>query len=200
MPIGIPKVSYRLPGDPLPQWVDIYNRLYRERILFLGSEIDDELSNQLVGIMLFLNSEDASLGMFLYVNSPGGSVTSGMAIYDVMNHISAHVTTICMGLAASMASFIVAGGEPGSRLALQHSRMMIHQPLAGSNGQASDIRAEAEEVMRIRQQIGLLYARRTGQSLSRIARDMDRDTFMTALEAQAYGLVDRIAQPLGKQS
>ena len=198
MPIGIPKVSYRLPGDPLPQWVDIYNRLYRERILFLGSEIDDELSNQLVGIMLFLNSEDASLGMFLYVNSPGGSVTSGMAIYDVMNHISAKVTTICMGLAASMASFIVAGGEPGGRLALQHSRMMIHQPLAGSNGQASDIRAEAEEVMRIRQQIGLLYSRRTGQSLARIARDMDRDTFMTAVEAQNYGLVDRIAQPLGK--
>ena len=175
MPIGIPKVPYRLPGDPSAQWVDIYNRLYRERILFLGQDIDDEIANQLVGIMLYLHSEDEAKEIYMYINSPGGSVTCGLAIYDTMNHISTQVTTICVGLAASMASFILAGGQKGQRVALPHSRVMIHQPMGGAQGQASEIQVEAKEVLRIRKTIGLIYAQQTGQSLNQVALDMDRD-------------------------
>ena len=193
MPIGVPKVPFRLPGEPSAQWVDLYNRLYRERVLFLCQELDDELANQLIGIMLYLNSEDKNKGLYLYIKSPGGSVTCGIAVYDAMNYVQSPVTTICVGTAASMASFILAGGDTGKRIALPYSRIMIHQPEGGSQGQASEVLAESEEVMRIRRQVGQIYAQRTGQPLSRISRDMDRDQFLSAEEAKTYGLVDQVA-------
>jgi ATP-dependent Clp protease protease subunit len=159
----------------------------------LGSELDDELANQLVGIMLFLSAEDESKQLYVYINSPGGSVTCGIAVYDAMNYVQSPVTTICVGTAASMASFILAGGDTGKRIALPYSRIMIHQPEGGSQGQASEVLAESEEVMRIRRQVGQIYAQRTGQPLSRISRDMDRDQFLSAEEAKNYGLVDQVA-------
>ena len=167
--------------------------LYRESVLFLCQELDDELANQLIGIMLYLNAEEKSKGLYIYINSPGGSVTCGIAVYDAMNYVKSEVTTICVGTAASMASFVLAGGDRGKRIALPHSRIMIHQPEGGSQGQASEVLSESEEVMRIRRQVGKIYAERTGQSLSRISRDMDRDQFMSAREAKEYGLVDQVA-------
>ena len=199
MPIGVPRVPYRLPGEPTAQWVDIYNRLYRERILFLGQVIDDELANQLIGIMLYLNSEDESKELYMYINSPGGYVNAGLAIYDTMQHIQANVTTICVGCASSMASFVLVGGTLGQRIALQHARIMIHQPLGGSQGQASNVKLEALEVLRLRQQVGRLYAKRTGQSLAVVARDMDRDRYLSAADARQYGLIDNVAQQENEQ-
>jgi ATP-dependent Clp protease protease subunit len=193
MPIGIPKVPFRLPGDSTAQWIDLYNRLYRERVLFLCQDLDDELANQLIGIMLYLNAEEKSKGIYLYINSPGGSVTSGIALYDTMNYVKSEVTTICIGTAASMASFILAGGQIGKRLALPHARIMMHQPEGGAQGQASDVITECYEILRIRQQIGTIYAQRTNQPLSKISRDLDRDQFLSAKEAKAYGLVDQVA-------
>lgn len=193
MPIGVPKVPFRLPGEPTAQWIDLYNRLYRERVLFLCQDLDDELTNQLIGIMLFLNAEEKSKGLYIYINSPGGSVTCGIALYDTMNYVKAEVTTICVGTAASMASFILAGGDIGKRIALPHSRIMIHQPEGGSQGQASEVLSECEEVLRIRHQVGKIYAQRTNQPLSKISRDMDRDQFLSAKEAKEYGLVDQVA-------
>lgn len=194
MPIGVPKIPYRLPGEPTAQWVDLYNRLYRERILFLGQDIDDELANQIVGILLYLNSEDEKKEIYIYINSPGGVVTAGLAIYDTMQHIQSQVTTICIGLAASMASFVLTGGEPGQRIALPHSQIMIHQPAGGAQGQAKEVQTEALEVLRLRQQLGRLYSQRTGQSLSQIAYDMDRDRFFSASEAREYGLIDQVVK------
>lgn len=193
MPIGVPKVAYRLPGESAPQWVDLYNRLYRERVLFLGSGLDDELANQLNGIMLYLSAEDASKRLFLYINSPGGSVTAGLSVFDIMNYVEASVTTIGIGFAASMASFILAGGEKGSRLALPHCRVMIHQPQGGMEGQASEIVLEKEEIVRLRKVLGRIYADITGQSLPTIARDLDRDKYLSASEAKDYGIVDLVA-------
>ena len=190
MPIGVPKVQFRLPGEPSAQWVDLYNRLYRQRVLFLCQELDDELANQLIGIMLYLNAEENSQEVYIYINSPGGSVTCGIGVYDAMNYIKSEVSTICVGTAASMASFVLAGGD--KRLAFPHSRIMIHQPEGGSQGQASEVLSESEEVMRIRRQVGRIYAERTGQSLSRVSRDMDRDQFLSAREAKDYGLVDQV--------
>nr|YP_009105809.1 proteolytic subunit 2 of clp protease [Koliella corcontica]AIT94475.1 proteolytic subunit 2 of clp protease [Koliella corcontica] len=192
MPIGVPKVPFRLPGEPNPQWIDLYQRLYRERLLFLCQDLQDELTNQLIGIMLYLNAEEEEKGLFLYINSLGGSVSCGIAIYDTMNYVTSEVTTICVGTAASMASFILAGGERGKRIALPHSRMMIHQPEGGSQGQSTEVIAESEEVMRMRRQIGKIYAERTGQPLRRIARDLDRDQFLSAKEAKEYGLIDQV--------
>lgn len=193
MPIGVPKVAYRLPGESAPQWVDLYNRLYRERVLFLGSGLDDELANQLNGIMLYLSAEDASKRLFLYINSPGGSVTAGLSVFDIMNYVEASVTTIGIGFAASMTSFILAGGEKGSRLALPHCRVMIHQPQGGMEGQASEIVLEKEEIVRLRKVLGRIYADITGQSLPTIARDLDRDKYLSASEAKEYGIVDLVA-------
>jgi ATP-dependent Clp protease protease subunit len=193
MPIGVPKVPFRLPGEPTAQWVDLYNRLYRERVLFLCQELNDELANQLIGIMLYLNAEEKSQGVFIYINSPGGSVTCGIGVYDAMHYINTDVTTICVGTAASMASFILAGGTYGKRIALQNSRIMIHQPEGGSQGQASEVISEAEEVTRIRDQVTQIYAQRTGQPLARISRDMDRDQFLSGDEAKEYGLVDAVS-------
>lgn len=194
MPIGIPKVPYRMPGEPYTQWIDIYNRLYRERIIFLGRDVDDELANQIIAVMLYLDSEDPGKDIYLYINSPGGMVTSGMAIYDTMQHIKSDVVTICVGLAASMGSFLLAAGTKGKRLALPHSRIMIHQPSGGARGQATDIQIEAREILRIRHQLNQIYADRTGQPLSKIEKDMDRDFFMSAEESKEYGLIDRVIE------
>lgn len=194
MPIGVPKVPYRLPGEQYTQWIDIYNRLYRERIIFLGKDVDDELANQIIAVMLYLDSEDPGKDIFLYINSPGGVVTSGMAIYDTMQHIKSDVVTICVGLAASMGSFLLAAGTKGKRLALPHSRIMIHQPSGGTRGQATDIEIEAREILRIRRQLNQIYADKTGQPLAKIEKDMDRDFFLSAQEAMEYGLIDRVIE------
>ncbi|MFQ4142900.1 ATP-dependent Clp protease proteolytic subunit [Chlorogloeopsis sp. ULAP02] len=194
MPIGVPKVPYRMPGEQFTQWIDIYNRLYRERIIFLGRDIDDEIANQIIAVMLYLDSEDPGKDIYLYINSPGGMVTSGLAIYDTMQHIKSDVVTICVGLAASMGSFLLAAGTKGKRLALPHSRIMIHQPSGGTRGQATDIEIEAREILRIRRQLNQIYANNTGQPLERIEKDMDRDFFMSAQEAKDYGLIDRVIE------
>ncbi|APB34548.1 ATP-dependent Clp protease [Gloeomargarita lithophora Alchichica-D10] len=194
MPLGVPKVPYRLPGEPYTQWIDIYNRLYRERIIFLGQEVDDEIANQIVAVMLYLDSEDPGKDIYLYINSPGGSVHAGLAIYDTMQHIKSEVVTICVGLAASMGAFLLAGGTKGKRLALRHSRIMIHQVSSGTRGQASDIEIEAREVQRIDQQLNQLLAHHTGQSLEKIQQDQKRDFYMSAQEALDYGLVDKVIE------
>lgn len=192
MPIGVPKVPYRMPGEQYTQWIDIYNRLYRERIIFLGKEVDDELANQIIAVMLYLDSDDPGKDIFLYINSPGGSVTAGLGIYDTMQHIKSDVVTICVGLAASMGSFLLAAGTEGKRLALPHSRIMIHQPSGGARGQATDIEIEAREILRMRRQLNQMYADRTGQPVEKIEKDVDRDFFMSAEEAKEYGLIDRV--------
>jgi ATP-dependent Clp protease protease subunit len=194
MPIGVPKVPYQMPGDTYTQWIDIYNRLYRERIIFIGRDIDDELANQVIAVMLYLASEDPDKDIMVYINSPGGVVSSGMAIYDTMQHIKADVVTICVGLAASMGSFLLAAGTPGKRLALPHSRIMIHQPSGGTRGQASDIQIEAKEILRIRHQLNGIYAVNTGQPIEKIEKDMDRDFFLSAEQAKDYGLIDRVLE------
>jgi ATP-dependent Clp protease, protease subunit len=194
MPIGVPKVPYRMPGEQYTQWVDIYNRLYRDRIIFLPRDIDDEIANQIVAVMLYLDSEDPGKDIFLYINSPGGMVTSGLMIYDTMQHIKSDVVTICVGLAASMGSFLLAGGTKGKRLALPHSRIMIHQPSGGTRGQATDIEIEAREILRIRHQLNGLYAANTSQPIEKIEKDMDRDFFMSAQEAKEYGLIDKVIE------
>lgn len=196
MPIGVPKVPYRLPGQPYSDWIDIYNRLYRERIIFLGRGINDGLANQIIAVMLYLDSEDPGKPIYLYINSPGGSVTAGMAIYDTMQHIKSEVVTICVGLAASMGAFLLTAGTKGKRLALPHSRIMIHQPLGGIQGrrQASDIEIEAREILRIKNQLNGIMAQRTGQTVEKIEKDTDRDYFMSAEEAVEYGLIDKVIE------
>jgi ATP-dependent Clp protease, protease subunit len=192
MPIGVPSVPYRLPGSPYEQWINIYERLFLERIIFLSEEVDDAIANAIVAYMLYLDSEDQTKPIYLYINSPGGSVTAGMAIYDTMQHIKSDVITICVGLAASMGAFLLAAGSKGKRLALPHARIMIHQPLGGSRGQATDIEIEAKEILRIREQLNLMLAQRTGQPLEKIVQDTDRDYFMSAQEAKEYGLIDQV--------
>ena len=148
------QVAYRVPGAQQADWVDLYNRLYRERIIFLGQQIADDIANQIIGVMLFLDSEDNTKPVYMYINSPGGSVTSGFAMFDTMRHIKSEVSTINVGLAASMGSFLLVGGSKGKRLALPHSRVMIHQPAAGGiQGQASDIKVEAEQILAIRERV-----------------------------------------------
>lgn len=192
MPIGVPQVPYRLPGSQYTQWISIYNRLYQERIIFLGREVDDEIANDIVAVMLYLDSEDNNKDIVLYINSPGGSVTAGMAIYDTMQHIKSDVVTICVGLAASMGAFLLAAGTKGKRLALPHSRIMIHQPsMGGFRGQATDIDIEAREILKTRAQLDLLLAQHTGQPLEKIQKDTDRDFWLSAEESLAYGLIDR---------
>ena len=195
MPIGVPKVPYRLPGSQYEQWISIYSRLSVERILFLGQEVTDGLANALVAQMLYLDSEDPTKPIYLYINSPGGSVTAGMAIYDTMQYIKAEVVTICVGLAASMGAFLLASGSPGKRLALPHARIMIHQPMGGTGRrQATDIDIEAKEILRIRQQLNEIMANRTGQTIERIEKDTDSDYFLSAEEAVAYGLIDKVVE------
>ncbi len=194
MPIGYPSVPYKLPGEQYTQWVNIYTRLARDRIIFLGDEVNDQIANEIIAIMLYLDSEDPGKDIFLYINSPGGVVTSGLAIYDTMQHIKSDVVTICLGLAASMGSFLLGGGTKGKRLALPHSRIMIHQPSGGTRGQATDIEIEAKEIIRIRHQLNGIYANNTNQSIEKIEKDMDRDFFMSAEEAREYGLIDKVIE------
>jgi ATP-dependent Clp protease protease subunit len=193
MPIGTPSVPYRLPGSQYERWVDIYTRLGVERILFLGSEVNDAVANALVAQMLYLDSDDNSKPIYLYINSPGGSVTAGLAIFDTMQYVKSEVVTICVGLAASMGAFLLAAGTKGKRLALPHSRIMIHQPLGGtSQRQASDIEIEAREILRIKDMLNQSMADMTGQPLEKVAKDTDRDYFLSAAEAVEYGLIDRV--------
>ncbi len=194
MPIGYPSVPYKLPGEQYTQWVNIYTRLARDRIIFLGDEVNDQIANEIIAIMLYLDSEDPGKDIFLYINSPGGVVTSGLAIYDTMQHIKSDVVTICLGLAASMGSFLLGGGTKGKRLALPHSRIMIHQPSGGTRGQATDIEIEAKEIIRIRHQLNGIYASNTDQSIEKIEKDMDRDFFMSAQQAKEYGLIDKVIE------
>ena len=192
MPIGTPSVPYRLPGSQYERWVDIYTRLGVERILFLGSEVNDAVANALVAQMLYLDSEDSSKPIYLYINSPGGSVTAGLAIYDTMQYVKSDVVTICVGLAASMGAFLLAAGSKGKRLALPHSRIMIHQPLGGAQGQAVDIEIQAKEILFLKDTLNGLMAEHTGQPLEKITEDTDRDYFLSPAEAVEYGLIDRV--------
>ena len=196
MPIGTPKVPYQMPGQQYSDWINIYDRLYRERIIFLGEGVNDFLANQIIAIMLYLDSEDPGKPIYLYINSPGGSVTAGLAIYDTMRHIKSEVVTICVGLAASMGAFLLCGGSKGKRLALPNSRIMIHQPSGGMQGrnQATDIDIEAREILRIRDQLNQIMADNTGQSIEKIQKDTDRDYFMSAYEAKEYGLIDQVIE------
>lgn len=194
MPIGVPRVPYRYPGSQYTEWISIYSRLNLERILFLGQEVTDSLANSIVAAMLYLDSEDPGKPIYLYINSPGGSVTAGMAIYDTMQYIKSEVVTICVGLAASMGSFLLASGTKGKRLALPNSRIMIHQPMGGARGQATDIEIEAREILRIRALLNNILAEQTGQPLERIEKDSDRDYFLSAEEAKEYGLIDQVIE------
>ena len=171
---------------------DIYSRLHKERVIFLVGQVEDHMANMLVAQLLYLESDNPDKDISLYINSPGGSVTAGMAIYDTMQFIKPDVSTLCIGQAASMGAFLLAGGAKGKRFSLPHSRMMIHQPLGGFQGQASDIDIHAREILSIRDRLNKLLAHHTEQSLEKVAQDTDRDNFMTAEDAVEYGLVDRI--------
>ena len=171
---------------------DIFSRLLKDRIIFLGTPIDDRVANIVIAELLYLESEDPEKEIAIYINSPGGVVTSGMAIYDTMNHVKCPVSTICIGQAASMGAFLLAAGEKGRRFALPHARIMVHQPLGGAQGQASDIEIQAKEILRIRDVLNGILSENTGQPLEQIVKDTDRDHFMTAHEALEYGLVDRV--------
>ncbi|MBE3595867.1 MAG: ATP-dependent Clp endopeptidase proteolytic subunit ClpP [Hydrogenibacillus sp.] len=171
---------------------DIYSRLLKDRIIVLGSPIDDHVANLVVAQLLFLEAEDPNKDIYLYINSPGGSVTAGLAIYDTMQFIKAPVSTICIGMAASMGAFLLAAGEKGKRYALPNSEVMIHQPLGGARGQAIDIKIHADWIIKTRDRLNRILAERTGQPLERIERDTDRDFFMDAEEAKAYGIIDEV--------
>lgn len=171
---------------------DIFSRLLRERIIFLGTPIDDMVANLIVAQMLLLDSENPEKDIMLYINSPGGSVTAGFAIYDTMQHIRADVSTICLGQAASMGAFLLSSGAKGKRLALPHSRVLIHQPLGGAQGQATDIEIQANEILRIKKSLNSILSSNTGQPLKKIEKDTDRDYIMTAQEAVEYGMIDKV--------
>ncbi|MHB1627968.1 MAG: ATP-dependent Clp endopeptidase proteolytic subunit ClpP [Bacilli bacterium] len=171
---------------------DIYSRLLKDRIIFIGTPIDDYVANSVVAQLLFLASEDAEKDISLYINSPGGSITAGMAIFDTMQFIKPQVSTMCVGLAASMGSLLLTAGGKGKRFALPNSEIMIHQPLGGVRGQASDIKIHAEWILKTRHKLNLIYAERTGQPLAKIEEDTDRDNWMSAEEAKVYGLIDEV--------
>lgn len=171
---------------------DIYSRLLKDRIILLGSAIDDNVANSIVAQLLFLEAEDPEKDIYLYINSPGGSITSGMAIYDTMQFIRPAVHTICIGMAASMGAFLLAAGEPGKRYALPNAEVMIHQPLGGAQGQATEIEIAARRILFLREKLNTILAERTGQSYERLSKDTDRDNFMTADQAKEYGLIDHI--------
>ncbi|KYG90649.1 ATP-dependent Clp endopeptidase proteolytic subunit ClpP [Metasolibacillus sp. FSL H7-0170] len=173
---------------------DIYSRLLKDRIILLGSAIDDNVANSIVAQLLFLEAEDPDKDISLYINSPGGSITAGMAIYDTMNFIKPKVQTICIGMAASMGAFLLAAGEPGKRMALPNAEVMIHQPLGGAQGQATEIEIAAKRILHLREKLNTIMAEKTGQDYATISRDTDRDNFMTAEQAKAYGLIDEIIE------
>nr|YP_010878850.1 clp protease proteolytic subunit [Populus mainlingensis]QLI52277.1 clp protease proteolytic subunit [Populus pruinosa]QNO33471.1 clp protease proteolytic subunit [Populus euphratica]QPB69578.1 clp protease proteolytic subunit [Populus euphratica]WHE41173.1 clp protease proteolytic subunit [Populus mainlingensis] len=193
MPIGVPKVPFRNPGEDSSNWIDVY-RLYRERLLFLGQDIDSEISNQLIGLMVYLSTESEIKDLYLFINSPGGWVIPGIAIYDTMQFVRPDVQTVCMGLAASMGSFILVGGKITKRLAFPHAWVMIHQPFAAFyEAQIGEFVLEAEELLKLREILTRVYAQRTGKPLWVVSEDMERDVFMSAAEAQVHGIVDLVA-------
>lgn len=171
---------------------DIYSRLLKDRIIFLGGPIDDEVANLVIAQLLFLEAEDGKKDIQMYINSPGGSVYAGMAIYDTMKYIKPAVSTICVGMAASMAAFLLAGGENGKRFSLPNSRILIHQPMGGTQGQASDIKIQAEEILKVRDEMNKILAKNTGQLLEKVSKDTDRDFYMRADEAMKYGIIDKV--------
>ncbi|MDD3150344.1 MAG: ATP-dependent Clp endopeptidase proteolytic subunit ClpP [Candidatus Gastranaerophilales bacterium] len=177
---------------------DIFSRLLRERIIFLGTAVDDMVANLIVAQLLLLDSENPEKDIMLYINSPGGSVTAGLAIFDTMQHIRADVNTICLGQAASMGAFLLSAGTPGKRMALPHSRVLIHQPLGGAQGQATDIEIQAAEIGRIKRTLNELLSKHTGQSFKKIEKDTDRDYIMTPQEALEYGMIDKIITKVEK--
>ncbi len=171
---------------------DIYSRLLKERIVFLGTPIDDTVSSLIIAQLLFLEAEDPEKDIYLYINSPGGYITAGMAIYDTMNYIKPDVSTICMGQASSMGAFLLAGGKKGKRSALPNSRIMIHQPLGGAEGQATDIKIQADEIIRLKSKLNKILAKNTGQKITKIEKDTDRNYFMSSDEAKTYGIIDSV--------
>jgi ATP-dependent Clp protease protease subunit len=173
---------------------DIYSRLLMDRIIFLGTPIDDDVANIIIAQLLFLEADNAERDIYLYINSPGGVISSALAIYDTMQHIQAPVNTICMGMAASAGSFLLVAGEKEKRSALPNARIMMHQPSGGAQGTAADIEIIAKEILYARQKLNELYAKHTGQTIESIARDMDRDTFLSAEEAKEYGIIDKVIQ------
>nr|WNS64499.1 clp protease proteolytic subunit [Beilschmiedia sp.] len=194
MPIGVPKVPFRSPGEEDAVWVDVYNRLHRERLLFLGQQVDSEISNQLVGLMVYLSIEDDTKDLYLFINSPGGWVIPGIAIYDTMQFVPPDVHTICMGLAASMGSFILVGGEITKRLAFPHAWVMIHQPASSFyEAPTGEFILEAKELLKLRETLTRVYVQRTGNPLWVVSEDMERDVFMSATEAQDHGIIDLVA-------
>lgn len=174
---------------------DIYSRLLKDRIIFLGGEVDDDTANIIVAQMLFLEADDPDKDIFLYINSPGGSVSAGMAIYDTMQYIKCEVSTICVGLAASMGAFLLTAGAKGKRRALPNAEIMIHQPSGGARGQATDMNIQVEQILRIKKRLNAILAERTGQPVEKIAADTERDNYLTAAEAKDYGLIDEIIEP-----
>lgn len=186
IPTVIEKTSY---GE---RAFDIYSRLLKERIIFLGDAIDDHVANIVIAQLLFLDSEDSKKDIKLYINSPGGSVTSGMAIYDTMQFVKADVSTICVGMAASMGAVLLAAGKKGKRMALPNSEIMIHQIMGGTEGQASDIKIRAERILKLKDRLNTILAKHTGQTIKTVDKDSDRDNFMDPLEAKAYGLIDQV--------
>jgi ATP-dependent Clp protease protease subunit len=174
---------------------DIYSRLLKDRIIFLGSGINDAVANAIIAQLLFLAAQDSEKDISIYINSPGGSITSGMAIYDTMQFIKPDVSTICVGMAASMGAFLLTAGAKGKRFALPNSEVMIHQPLGGAEGQASDIQIRATRIIKLREKLNTIMAERSGNPVSRLDKDTDRDFFMSADEALAYGLIDKVIQP-----
>ncbi len=171
---------------------DIYSRLLKERIVFLGTPIDDSIASLIIAQLLFLEAEDPEKDIYLYINSPGGIITSGMGIYDTMQYIKPDISTICLGQAASMGAFLLAGGAKGKRSALPNSRIMIHQPMGGTQGQATDIKIQAEEILRMKKQLNSILAKNTGQTLKKIEADTERDNYLTSKEAKIYGIIDSI--------
>ena len=171
---------------------DIFSRLLKERIVFLGTPIEDSMASLIIAQLLFLEAEDSEKDIYLYINTPGGIITSGMGIYDTMQYIKPDVSTICLGQAASMGAFLLAGGAKGKRSALPNSRIMIHQPMGGTEGQAADIKIQAEEILRMKKQLNTILAKNTGQTLKKIETDTDRDNYLTSREAKKYGLIDSI--------
>ena len=177
---------------------DIFSRLLRERIIFLGTDVEDQMANTIVAQLLLLDSENPEKDIMLYINSPGGVISAGMAIYDTMQHIRSDVNTICVGEAASMGSFLLCAGTPGKRMSLPHSRIMIHQPSGGARGQATDIMIEAAEIARIKKQMNELMAKHTGQPFKKIEQDTERDFYMSAEESKAYGLIDKVIEKIDR--
>ena len=174
---------------------DIYSRLLKDRIIMLGSQIDDNVANSIVSQLLFLQAQDSEKDIYLYINSPGGSVTAGFAIYDTIQHIKPDVQTICIGMAASMGSFLLAAGAKGKRFALPNAEVMIHQPLGGAQGQATEIEIAANHILKTREKLNRILSERTGQSIEKIQQDTDRNNFLTAAEAKEYGLIDEVMEP-----